>query len=227
KVMEELGIPQPKGLAVTDIEEGVRVAEEIGYPVLVRPSFVLGGRAMQIVASEESLSFRFTEELLPPFCQHAQLRFIADEHFRVIALLFQDPPADGITVSVIDGKIIRIQFPAGICVTLQNLIRVNAHQGHRQQADGSNDGITTADIIRNDKRRIAHFVRQGLERPPGLIGCRENPLRCFFSSVCLFHELPQHTESQGSLGGCAGLGDDVQQNALSFQMLQHLGHVCT
>ncbi|MBR7072443.1 MAG: carbamoyl-phosphate synthase large subunit, partial [Eubacterium sp.] len=55
KVMEELGIPQPKGLAVTDIEEGVRVAEEIGYPVLVRPSFVLGGRAMQIVANEESL----------------------------------------------------------------------------------------------------------------------------------------------------------------------------
>jgi len=55
KVMTELGIPQPKGLAVTDIEEGVRVAERIGYPVLVRPSFVLGGRAMQIVADEESL----------------------------------------------------------------------------------------------------------------------------------------------------------------------------
>ena len=55
KVMNELGIPQPKGLAVTDIEEGVKVAEKIGYPVLVRPSFVLGGRAMQIVANEESL----------------------------------------------------------------------------------------------------------------------------------------------------------------------------
>lgn len=55
KVMNELGIPQPKGLAVTDIEEGVRVADSIGYPVLVRPSFVLGGRAMQIVADEESL----------------------------------------------------------------------------------------------------------------------------------------------------------------------------
>lgn len=55
KVMNDLGIPQPKGLAVTDIEEGVKVAERIGYPVLVRPSFVLGGRAMQIVASEESL----------------------------------------------------------------------------------------------------------------------------------------------------------------------------
>ena len=55
RVMNDLGIPQPKGEAVTDIEEGVRVAEKIGYPVLVRPSFVLGGRAMQIVANEESL----------------------------------------------------------------------------------------------------------------------------------------------------------------------------
>ncbi|MCD7722978.1 MAG: carbamoyl-phosphate synthase large subunit [Clostridiales bacterium] len=55
KVMKALGIPQPRGQAVTDIEEGVRVAGEIGYPVLVRPSFVLGGRAMQIVAGEESL----------------------------------------------------------------------------------------------------------------------------------------------------------------------------
>ncbi len=57
KVMQQLQIPQPRGQAVTDIEEGVKVAEEIGYPVLVRPSFVLGGRAMQIVASEESLRF--------------------------------------------------------------------------------------------------------------------------------------------------------------------------
>ncbi len=55
KVMESLGIPQPKGEAVTDIEEGVRVAEKIGYPVLVRPSFVLGGRAMQIVSNEKNL----------------------------------------------------------------------------------------------------------------------------------------------------------------------------
>ncbi len=55
KILEELGIPQPKGQAVTNIEDGVRVAEEIGYPVLVRPSFVLGGRAMQIVAGEEQL----------------------------------------------------------------------------------------------------------------------------------------------------------------------------
>jgi carbamoyl-phosphate synthase large subunit len=55
KVLEELAIPQPKGRAVTAIEDGVAAAAEIGYPVLVRPSFVLGGRAMQIVANEEQL----------------------------------------------------------------------------------------------------------------------------------------------------------------------------
>ena len=55
KVLLELDIPQPPGAAVTSIEEGVRAADAIGYPVLVRPSFVLGGRAMEIVANEEML----------------------------------------------------------------------------------------------------------------------------------------------------------------------------
>ena len=55
KILKELNIPQPQGRAVTKIEDGVKAAEEIGYPVLVRPSFVLGGRAMQIVANEEQL----------------------------------------------------------------------------------------------------------------------------------------------------------------------------
>ena len=55
RVLSSLGIPQPKGKAVTKIEDGVAAAAEIGYPVLVRPSFVLGGRAMQIVADEAQL----------------------------------------------------------------------------------------------------------------------------------------------------------------------------
>ena len=54
-IIRELGIPQPAGHTVTSIQEGVRAAEEIGYPVLVRPSFVLGGRAMQIVSKEADL----------------------------------------------------------------------------------------------------------------------------------------------------------------------------
>ncbi|MBQ1951313.1 MAG: carbamoyl-phosphate synthase large subunit, partial [Clostridia bacterium] len=54
-LLNELNIPRAKGYAVTNIEDGVRAANEIGYPVLVRPSFVLGGRAMQIVAKDEHL----------------------------------------------------------------------------------------------------------------------------------------------------------------------------
>ena len=55
KLLLELGIPQPKGCAVLTIEDGVKAASDIGFPVLVRPSFVLGGRAMEIVADEEML----------------------------------------------------------------------------------------------------------------------------------------------------------------------------
>ena len=55
KILTDLGIPQPKGQAVTNIEDGVEVAKRVGYPVLVRPSFVLGGRAMQLVGNEEQL----------------------------------------------------------------------------------------------------------------------------------------------------------------------------
>ena len=54
-LLNELNIPRAKGRAVTKIEDGVAAAAEIGYPVLVRPSFVLGGRAMQIVANEQQL----------------------------------------------------------------------------------------------------------------------------------------------------------------------------
>ncbi len=54
-VIKMLGIPNPQGVAVTDMASGVTAAEEIGYPVLVRPSFVLGGRAMEIVANETML----------------------------------------------------------------------------------------------------------------------------------------------------------------------------
>ena len=55
KVLVELGIPKPPGLAVTSADAAVEVAREIGYPVLVRPSYVLGGRAMEIVFSEDDL----------------------------------------------------------------------------------------------------------------------------------------------------------------------------
>ena len=55
KLLLSLGIPQPPGQAVTTIEAGLEAARQIGFPVLVRPSFVLGGRAMQIVGKEKDM----------------------------------------------------------------------------------------------------------------------------------------------------------------------------
>ncbi|HVB63452.1 MAG TPA: carbamoyl-phosphate synthase large subunit, partial [Nitrolancea sp.] len=51
-----LGIPQPLGAAVTSFDGALAVAKRIGYPILVRPSYVLGGRAMEVVYSEEYLA---------------------------------------------------------------------------------------------------------------------------------------------------------------------------
>ena len=54
-LLESLNIARPRGKAVRSLEEAVGVAAEVGYPVLVRPSFVLGGRAMEIVHDEAHL----------------------------------------------------------------------------------------------------------------------------------------------------------------------------
>lgn len=55
QLLNELNIPVPNGKAVTRLEEAVAAAEEIGYPVLVRPSYVIGGRGMQIVFNQDML----------------------------------------------------------------------------------------------------------------------------------------------------------------------------
>ena len=55
KALKDLGIPQPPGQTATNEEEAVAAARKIGFPVLVRPSYVLGGRAMEIVENEEDL----------------------------------------------------------------------------------------------------------------------------------------------------------------------------
>ncbi|MBJ7609785.1 MAG: carbamoyl-phosphate synthase large subunit [Candidatus Dormibacteraeota bacterium] len=54
-LMRSLAIPQPHGAATTDIADAIEIAERIGYPVLVRPSYVLGGRAMEVVHTRGAL----------------------------------------------------------------------------------------------------------------------------------------------------------------------------
>ena len=55
KLMRKLGIPQPKSGMASNLEEALEIAEEIGYPLMVRPSYVLGGRAMEIILDEGML----------------------------------------------------------------------------------------------------------------------------------------------------------------------------
>ncbi|MBP2632495.1 MAG: carB, partial [Firmicutes bacterium] len=55
ELLENIGIPRPQGASVTNSEDAITAANEIGYPVVVRPSYVLGGRAMEIVYNEDEL----------------------------------------------------------------------------------------------------------------------------------------------------------------------------
>ena len=61
EAMEEINIPMPKGFGVFSVSEAVKAANVIGYPVLVRPSFVLGGRMMHIVYEEKTLKAKVKE----------------------------------------------------------------------------------------------------------------------------------------------------------------------
>ena len=55
-MMDKLGIPMPEAGMATTVEEATKIANEIGYPVMVRPSFVLGGRGMEVVYDDDSMA---------------------------------------------------------------------------------------------------------------------------------------------------------------------------
>ncbi|MFS0823675.1 carbamoyl-phosphate synthase large subunit [Bacillus sp. 1P02SD] len=90
-----LGIPQPKGKTATSVEEAVVIAENIGYPVLVRPSYVLGGRAMEIVYQTEEL-LHYMENAVKINPQHPVLidRYLTGKEIEVDAI------SDGETVYI-------------------------------------------------------------------------------------------------------------------------------
>ena len=54
-MMDKLGIPMPESGMAVDVEEATQIAEKIGYPVMVRPSYVLGGRGMEVVHDKEEM----------------------------------------------------------------------------------------------------------------------------------------------------------------------------
>jgi len=90
-----LGVPQPKGKTATSVEEAVVIAESIGYPVLVRPSYVLGGRAMEIVYQTEEL-LHYMENAVKINPEHPVLidRYLTGKEIEVDAI------SDGETVFI-------------------------------------------------------------------------------------------------------------------------------
>jgi carbamoyl-phosphate synthase large subunit len=76
KLLEELEIPQPPGGTATSVEEALAVGERIGYPVLVRPSYVLGGRAMVIAHDAEAVAQYMTQAV-----EYSQERPVLVDHF--------------------------------------------------------------------------------------------------------------------------------------------------
>ena len=93
--LARLEVPQPLGKTVTSVEEAVVVAKEIGYPVLVRPSYVLGGRAMEIVYKEEEL-LHYMEHAVKVHADHPVLidRYLTGKEIEVDAI------SDGETVVI-------------------------------------------------------------------------------------------------------------------------------
>src|SRR6202000_1901795 len=76
KLLEDLEIPQPPGVMVTSVEEALEGAERIGYPVLVRPSYVLGGRAMVIAYDSDAVSHYMSTAI-----EYSQERPVLIDHF--------------------------------------------------------------------------------------------------------------------------------------------------
>ncbi|MNW40735.1 Carbamoyl-phosphate synthase large chain [compost metagenome] len=94
-LLSKLHIAQPKGSTVTSVDEAVGTAQSLGYPVLVRPSYVLGGRAMEIVYSDQEL-LKYMEEAVNINPEHPVLidRYMLGKEVEVDAI------CDGETVLI-------------------------------------------------------------------------------------------------------------------------------
>jgi carbamoyl-phosphate synthase large subunit len=108
KLLDELGIPQAPGAMAASVEEAVAGAERVGYPVLVRPSYVLGGRAMVIAYDEETV-VRYMKEAV----EYSQDRPVLIDHFLEDAIEVDvDALSDG--EDVVIGGIMQHIEEAGI-----------------------------------------------------------------------------------------------------------------
>ncbi|GMA61807.1 carbamoyl-phosphate synthase large subunit [Alicyclobacillus fastidiosus] len=128
-LLTELDISRPQGETVTTVEEAVQAAEGLGYPVLVRPSYVLGGRAMQIISNTAEL-LQYMDEAVEVSAQHPVLidRYVQGVEVEVDAI------SDGETVlipgimehveraGVHSGDSIAVYPPQHLCESVKSVI---------------------------------------------------------------------------------------------------------
>src|SRR5271155_1119056 len=138
KLLEDLKIPQPPGAMVTSVEEALEGAERVGYPVLVRPSYVLGGRAM-VIAYDADAVRRYMGEAV----EYSQERPVLVDHFL----------EDAVEVDVdalCDGRDLVI---AGI---MQHIEEAGIHSGDSSCVLPAADlAPSTLDTIRTYTRELA------------------------------------------------------------------------
>jgi carbamoyl-phosphate synthase large subunit len=138
RLIRDLGVAQAPGAAAHDEEEAERIAERVGYPVLVRPSFVLGGRAMQIVQGPEQLRgyVRNAIAALPPGRDRRRGTVLVDKYLLGVEVDV-DVVADGETV-VIPGL-------------MEHIERAGVHSGDSMAAYPAQhlDGSVRDSIVRD------------------------------------------------------------------------------
>ena len=86
-LLKELDIPAPAGGAITDASEAAEIVKKLGYPLIVRPSFVIGGRAMQVVYSDEEL-YKYLREAVSLSAEHPVLidKYVEGIEFEIDAV---------------------------------------------------------------------------------------------------------------------------------------------
>lgn len=86
-LLETLGIPAPAGTAITHVDEAAAIAGRLGYPLIVRPSFVIGGRAMQVVYNDEEL-YQYLREAVSLSAEHPVLidKYVEGIEFEIDAI---------------------------------------------------------------------------------------------------------------------------------------------
>jgi len=138
KLLEDLNIPQPPGVTAASVEEALAGAERIGYPVLVRPSYVLGGRAM-VIAYDNAAVSRYMKEAV----EYSHDRPILIDHFLEDAI---EVDVDALS----DGRDVVI---AGI---MQHIEEAGIHSGDSSCVLPAVDiASATLDTIRTYTRKLA------------------------------------------------------------------------